>query len=255
MGYSKKKRIEELANIEIDKKIWEYNLENYVEGDPDSSVLVLEFFYRFLYAKGCRYIVLLMNYSANMCVDTISNKTSIENFVYLSGNDSTVIFADNVKINIMEKLESINIKLRYKDGRVYGNRSGYLFMYKGKWHALEVDTLLGPKNRYDYGSKKNEEYSWIFHTLGNFGLIPYGAGSPGGNKKTKNSQVDIVKEKVENRFGNYPSGFSSADDINSLMNYSEMVNITENSTIEQVKKTIINRGKEVYELLFPKNIK
>lgn len=129
-----------------------------------------------------------------------------------------------------------------------------LFMYKGKWHALEVDTLLGSKNRYDYGSKEIEEYSWIFHTLGNFGLIPYGAGSPGGNEKTKKSQVDIVKEKVGNRFGNYPSGFSSVDDINSLMNYSEMIKITENSKIEQVKETIINRGKEVHKSLLAKSI-
>lgn len=249
MGYHTKKNIEELANAEIDKAIWEYNLEKYVEGDPDSSVLALDFYYRFLYAKGCSYIVLLMNYSVNKRLYAINNKTKIENTVYLRGNDYIVTFTDDVKINVMEKLESINITLRYKDGRLYGNRSGYLFMYKGKWHALEVDTLFGPKNRYAYGSKEIEEYSWIFHTLGNFGLIPYGAGSPDGNKKTKKSQVDIVKEKVENRFGNYPSGFSCVDDINSLMIYSEMVKITEKSTIEQVKETIINRGKEACKLL------
>lgn len=37
MGYRKKKSIEELANIEIDKETLEYNLKKYVEGDPDSS--------------------------------------------------------------------------------------------------------------------------------------------------------------------------------------------------------------------------
>lgn len=254
MGYRTKKNIEELVNTEKDKSIWEYDLKKYVEGDPDSSVLVLDFYYRFLYAKGCSRIVLLMNYSVNKRLYTIKRKTKIENTVYLCGNDYTVTFADGVKINVMENLKSINITLRYKNGSLYGNRSGYLFMYKDKWHALEVDTLLGPKNRYDNGSKEIKGYSWVFHTLGNFGLIPYGAGSPGGNKNTKKSQVDIVKYKVENRFRAYSSGFSSVDDLIYLMNYSEMVKITEKSTIEQVKEVILNRGKETCKLLFEKNI-
>lgn len=84
---------------------------------------MLDFYYRFLYAKGCSYIVLLMNYSVNKRLYTINNKTKIENTVYLCGNDYAVTFSDNVKINVMEKLKSINIKLRYKDGRLHGNRS------------------------------------------------------------------------------------------------------------------------------------
>lgn len=240
--------IEELALIESNKPIWEVDLVEYVEGDPDSSVLVLDLCYRYLEAKGCNNIILLTNCGVNKKLNRCKDRTKIKNTMYLCGDNNMVTLDDGVEINVLEKLKNIEITLRYKGSKPNRNRSGFLFTYKDKWRALEVDTLLGPRMGYNCNGNK-EEHGWVFHSLGNMGLIPYGAGSPGGNRKTKESLQDIINVKVIKRFNEYKSGFLSSDEINDLMNYSEMAKISKANTIEQVKEVIINRGREVYGII------
>lgn len=136
-------------------------------------------------------------------------------------------------------------------------RPGFLFRYKNKWCALEVDTLIGPKTYQDIIGSKNES---LLHTIGNLGLVPFGSGYftfyrfSGEEGRVKS---DYLKHKIEHSFEEgflRPSGFSSPKELYDVMLYNiggeGLCTIDRKSKKEDIDKFILQRGKAVIEKIW-----
>lgn len=130
-------------------------------------------------------------------------------------------------------------------------RPGFLFLYKNKWCALEVDTLIGPNTYQDITKSENES---LLHTIGNLGLVPFGSGYFTAYKKVKS---DYLKHKIEHSFEEgflRPSGFSSPKELYDVMLYNVggegLCMIDRKSKKEDIDNFIFQRGKAVIEKIW-----
>lgn len=183
--------------------------------DADRTKLAFEIYTLLLQAQGCERITRIFNRSRRRaCLKEI---------------------ADN-------KVNKIRL-VRYP-------RPGFLFLFKNKWCALEVDTLIGPKTYQDITGTEKENP--LIHTIGNLGLVPFGSGYFTTYRFGVKS--DYLKHKIEHSFEEgflRPSGFVSPEELYDVMLYNiggkGLCTIDRKSKKEDIDNSILQRGKAVIE--------
>lgn len=196
--------------------------------DPDGLPIILEMHWNVLKAQECTDIIMCLNSNYRLTSDEEnSGKKKI-----IQKNSQCNIGEINI-IQGKENFEKV-FKDKYLGTAVlkqrWGTRPGFIFKYKKKPcvyepGALEVDTLFSfksvfnnfrssfqPNNSEDFFEKYAllKRFARMSHTVGNFGLIPFGEGSASGPNDTPKNKFGFEDNKGNEATG-YFSGFSKAN--------------------------------------------
>ena len=194
--------------------------------DPDSLPIILEMHHRFIEKRGGTGIHTYLNSSVCKVHNKIiedSPKDRPED----SSKDRQNEFVDSGQlVNKLIKMPSQQKEEYLREKYAKGNRSGFYFKYDKKDRALEVDTLFSFKGVWTKSMQtlhssniicSEEEmkpllrFARLSHSIGNFGLIPYGAGrgKPVGSDTPKR-KINYA-EGAENNPTKFVSGFTCKD--------------------------------------------
>lgn len=185
--------------------------------DQDKTVLVFEYYIRYLDSQGCEDICIV-------CSEHDSDRINIEK---LSEYAKKII-----GYRVYTHEEYINIHQDIKADIVTRPRICMGFKFNDRFHMLETDTLIGT----GWFNKLSGETLYpgkdVTHSIGNLGLVPYCSG----NKGTK-------KDYPQYKFSACDAG--AIEKLNYLMHYGDCNNgiysINDNSTKEKVYDAIAER--------------
>lgn len=191
--------------------------------DQDKTVLVFEYYIRYLYSQGCTDICIV-------CSEHDRDRINIEKLSL----GTRKIIKDSVFTHKSYKKQHKEILTDI----VKRSRLCLGFNYNGSFEMLETDTLIGT----GWFNKLSGETLYpgkdVTHSIGNLGLVPYRSGNKGTKKDYPQYKFSACDEET-------------IKELNSIMFYGDsnsgIYSINDNSTKEDVCKVIYERESYIIE--------